>query len=88
MLQLGRNKKELDIFNSLFVLVIPGRFERPTHSLEGCCSIQLSYGTINRVQNYNFFLSVKDEMNLNEKVININILFPAYSRAAKCLEIK
>ena len=26
--------------------VIPARFERATHSLEGCCSIQLSYGTI------------------------------------------
>ena len=27
------------------ILVIPTRFERVTHSLEGCCSIQLSYGT-------------------------------------------
>ncbi len=26
--------------------VIPERFERSTRSLEGCCSIQLSYGTI------------------------------------------
>ena len=26
--------------------VSPERFERSTHSLEGCCSIQLSYGTI------------------------------------------
>ena len=26
--------------------VITGRFERPTRSLEGCCSIQLSYVTI------------------------------------------
>ena len=25
--------------------VIPARFERATHSLEGCCSVQLSYGT-------------------------------------------
>jgi hypothetical protein len=25
--------------------VIPVRLERTTHSLEGCCSIQLSYGT-------------------------------------------
>ena len=25
--------------------VIPPRFELGTHSLEGCCSIQLSYGT-------------------------------------------
>ncbi len=27
-------------------LVIPLGFEPKTHSLEGCCSIQLSYGTI------------------------------------------
>ena len=26
--------------------VIPAGFEPTTHSLEGCCSIQLSYGTI------------------------------------------
>ena len=29
-----------------FSFVIPERFERSTHSLEGCCSIQLSYETI------------------------------------------
>ena len=28
------------------MLVIPSGFEPETHSLEGCCSIQLSYGTI------------------------------------------
>jgi hypothetical protein len=32
------------MINCLF-LVIPVRLERTTHSLEGCCSIQLSYGT-------------------------------------------
>ncbi len=26
-------------------MVIPSGFEPETHSLEGCCSIQLSYGT-------------------------------------------
>ena len=31
--------------------VIPARFERATHSLEGCCSIQLSYGTVATRQN-------------------------------------
>ena len=34
--------------------VIPLGFEPKTHSLEGCCSIQLSYGTIaSRAQSYN-----------------------------------
>ena len=27
-------------------IVIPARLERATHSLEGCCSIQLSYRAI------------------------------------------
>ncbi len=27
-------------------MVSPKRFERSTHSLEGCCSIQLSYGLL------------------------------------------
>ncbi|GEM_PF-6306908 len=31
---------------ALKTLVRPGRIERPTHSLEGCCSIQLSYGRL------------------------------------------
>ena len=30
----------------LLKFVIPAGFEPTTHSLEGCCSIQLSYGTI------------------------------------------
>ena len=29
----------------LLKFVIPAGFEPTTHSLEGCCSIQLSYGT-------------------------------------------
>ncbi len=41
----NRNKKvdwgKIPIDNSL---VTPARFERATYSLEGCCSIQLSYG--------------------------------------------
>ena len=28
------------------IFVIPPGFEPGTHSLEGCCSIQLSYGTL------------------------------------------
>ena len=45
--------------------VIPSGFEPETHSLEGCCSIQLSYGTIlngsaklvffSQIYNYAFF---------------------------------
>ena len=31
--------------NHLQISVIPERFERSTHALEGRCSIQLSYGT-------------------------------------------
>ena len=31
--------------------MIPSGFEPETHSLEGCCSIQLSYGTINHLYN-------------------------------------
>ena len=34
------------IINRLTTFVIPPGFEPGTHSLEGCCSIQLSYGTI------------------------------------------
>ncbi len=29
----------------MYYFVIPLGFEPKTHSLEGCCSIQLSYGT-------------------------------------------
>ena len=32
----------------VFEVAIPRRFELLTHSLEGCCSIQLSYGTLKR----------------------------------------
>ena len=35
--------------------MIPERLERSTHSLEGCCSIQLSYGTFYRLQKYIYF---------------------------------
>ena len=40
------------IFDALvhsYALVIPAGFEPTTHSLEGCCSIQLSYGTIAKI---------------------------------------
>ena len=44
-----RKKRKSTIFTPfdfLFFSVIPLRFERRTHALEGRCSIQLSYGTI------------------------------------------
>ena len=45
----------------LFEDVIRLGFEPKTHSLEGCCSIQLSYQTITfRLQNYIFFRFVKE----------------------------
>jgi hypothetical protein len=42
--------KEIAIDNSpLTIGVTPPRFERGTYSLEGCCSIQLSYGAVLQV---------------------------------------
>jgi hypothetical protein len=38
-----RDHKKTSLKGGSFV--IPARFERATHSLEGCCSVQLSYGT-------------------------------------------
>ena len=37
-------------------MVRPRRFERLTHSLEGCCSIRLSYGRA--LKCYAFFFSL------------------------------
>ena len=39
-------KKAVPSEDTAFFYVIPLRFERKTHALEGRCSIQLSYGTI------------------------------------------
>ena len=41
-----KNRKSPIINYLRFYSVIPLRFERKTHALEGRCSIQLSYGTI------------------------------------------
>ena len=38
-------KKSCTLRRYSFFYVIPLRFERKTHALEGRCSIQLSYGT-------------------------------------------
>ena len=43
---LKKNRKSFIISYLRFSSVIPLRFERKTHALEGRCSIQLSYGTI------------------------------------------
>ena len=40
-----KNRKSPIINYLRFYSVIPLRFERKTHALEGRCSIQLSYGT-------------------------------------------
>lgn len=40
----GKTKSRKSIIYD-FYKVIPERFERSTHALEGRCSIQLSYGT-------------------------------------------
>ena len=41
-----RLSKLLIISLIVFIMVIRSGFEPETHSLEGCCSIQLSYRTI------------------------------------------
>ena len=38
--------KRENVFRSVFIKVIRSGFEPETHSLEGCCSIQLSYRTL------------------------------------------
>ncbi len=43
---MNKIKKVAEISDLQNLLVIPSGFEPETHSLEGCCSIQLSYGTI------------------------------------------
>ncbi len=42
----NKNRKRPIISYLRLYFVIPMRFERMTHALEGRCSIQLSYGTI------------------------------------------
>ena len=41
-----KNDANSFFYNKLASFVIPPGFEPGTHSLEGCCSIQLSYGTM------------------------------------------
>ncbi len=42
-----------------FQVAIPAGFEPTTHSLEGCCSIQLSYGTVFRTAKLLLFFEIK-----------------------------
>ena len=55
--------------------MIPKRFERLTHSLEGCCSIQLSYGTIHlsgcKVKHFFFILQEANKIKYNFCIKNI-----------------
>ena len=39
-----KQKDHRSFTEMVFIVVSPGGFEPPAHSLEGCCSIQLSYG--------------------------------------------
>ena len=46
--------------------VIPLRFERKTHALEGRCSIQLSYGTsLNCGAKVRFFIGTANKWRIN-----------------------
>ena len=41
--------------------VIRSGFEPETHSLEGCCSIQLSYQTVLRLQSYKYLGKIQNK---------------------------
>ena len=68
-------------------LVIPAGFEPTTHSLEGCCSIQLSYETDTftiaalhstiamRLQNYNIYSNFPNVVTARRLKISKNVLF-------------
>ncbi len=45
-------KSPTDFISKAFSFVIAAGFEPATDSLEGCCSIQLSYATLMAVQKY------------------------------------
>jgi hypothetical protein len=50
------------------LIVIPARFERATHSLEGCCSIQLSYGTLFKIaRRLIFYLIIPNVLRRKDK---------------------
>ena len=51
-----------------YFIVLPKRFERLTHNLEGCCSIQLSYGSI-------FLIKELSQHKYNKNFWNFQIIF-------------
>ena len=46
MARRGEQERAALYFAEIAKLATPGGFEPPTFSLEGCCSIQLSYGAL------------------------------------------
>ena len=67
-----RHKKKASQRLTFFLMAILERFERPTHSLEGCCSIQLSYRTMVYAYTKNYF-------NCQEKRTKFSFLSYKYS---------
>ena len=61
-------------------LATPARFERATHSLEGCCSIQLSYGARPIFFLHQFFLFVKTFLSCFSDFFPLHLLYSYFSR--------
>ncbi len=59
--------------------VIPAGFEPTTHSLEGCCSIQLSYGTI-----LNICIGLSKHQSLKSSLDNIRRGYTRLNRSLRC----
>ena len=51
-LKLSTKKSQIKFYQRNNFLVSPRRFERLTYSLEGCCSIQLSYGLVKKLRTF------------------------------------
>ena len=57
----GRRDSATDDSQKDFRRVIRSGFEPETHSLEGCCSIQLSYQTVLRLQSYKYLGKIQNK---------------------------
>ena len=66
-------------------MAIPAGFELATHSLEGCCSIQLSYGTINVFYPYQNFGTLSIKKRKNPKKASRNHKINTFDRIVKFL---